>query len=137
MNSKLLISAVVVAAATIGGMKVAKADDCLEAGWRDKAGNWSYYHAWVDAEDGNRFEVRYDFHHGKLELKVHDKEKGDGTDVKVFKGRWYEGRDAQRSGKIRLELKAGHHRAKGWYTFGDDEGAPHMDFVLRDCQKKY
>src|ERR1041385_5636764 len=132
MNTKLLISAVVVAAAAFGGSKVAKADDCLEVGWKDKAGNWTYHHAWVDAEDGNRFEVRYDFHHGKLELKVFDKEKGDGEDVKVF-----EGRDASRSGKVRLELKPGHHRAKGWYTFGDDWSSPHFDFVLLDCQRKY
>ena len=34
-----------------------------------------------------------------------------------------------------MELKKGHHTAKGWYTYGDDEGTAHFDFKLRDCKR--
>jgi hypothetical protein len=79
--------------------------------------------------------VKYDYHHGELEMKVHEREKGDGEDVIVMKGKWFEGKDAQREGKIRLEMEKGHHHARGYYTYGDADDAPHYDFVMRDCKK--
>lgn len=133
--TKLLVMIAIVAGAVMAAPKTARADDCLEVGWRDKAGEWTYYHAWIDEVDGNHMTLHYDFHHGILELKVFPKEKADGENVTVFKGRWYEGRDQQRTGKIRLELEQGHHRAKGWYTFGDSYDGPHLDFALRECHR--
>ena len=56
------------------------------------------------------------------------REKDDGEHVTVFKGRWYEGKEAQRSGRVRLILEEGHHTARGWYTYGDDE--THFDVPL-------
>ena len=134
-NIKWMLVAGVVAGASLGQVKHAQADDCLEAGFLDRDGTWGYHRAWVDEMDGNHAKIRYDYHHGQLELKVFEKEKGDGEDVIVMRGRWFEGRDAQRSGKIRLEMKKGHHRAKGWYAFGDGEDSPHLEFVLRDCKR--
>jgi len=120
----------------IAPAKDAKADDCLEVGWRDNSGNWTYYRAWVDAyEERGRVHIKYDFHHGELELKVFEKERGDGADVIVLRGRWFEGRDAQRSGRVRLEMERGHHTAHGWYTQGDREDGAHYDFKLRDCRR--
>jgi hypothetical protein len=135
MIGKLLVTTTIVGAALVGAPKTAKADECLEVGWRDRAGAWVYHRAWVDAEDSHHMNLHYDFHHGLLELKVFEKEKADGEDVIVLKGRWYEGRDAQRSGKVRMELKRGHHTAHGWYTFGDSFESDHFDFALRDCRR--
>lgn len=132
---KAIVMSAVVGAAMLAAPKAAKADDCLEVGWKDKAGEWTYYRAWLDAVDGNHLSLHYDYHHGQLELKVIAKEKDDGDKVAVFKGRWFEGKDAQRTGKVRLILEEGHHTARGWYTYGDDEGAAHYDFKLRDCKK--
>lgn len=117
--------------------KHARADDCLEVGWRDRDSQWTYYRAWVDAYDtrAGRVHIKYDFHKGQLELKVREKENAEGTEVIVLRGRWFEGRDKQRSGRVRLEMEKGHHRAKGWYTYGDDDNGTHYDFVLRDCKR--
>ena len=65
---------------------------------------------------------------------VFEKEKP-GPNLIVFKGRWYEGKDAQRTGRVRLILEDGHRTARGWYTYGDDEGSSHFDFKLRDCKR--
>ena len=136
-HAKWIVSALVVGATTFAGMHQANADDCLEVGWKAKGGEWTYYHAWLDAMDGNHAHIKYDYKHGELELKVFEKEKN-GADVIVLKGRWFEpGQGAARSGKVRLEMEKGHHRAKGWYQYGDEEGATHYDFVLRDCKNKY
>ena len=134
MNVKWIVAAVITASASFAGMHQAHADDCLEVGWHAKGGEWTYYPATVDSMDGNRVHMKYEYHHGELELKVFEKEKGNGADVIVMRGRWFEGRDAQRSGKVRLEMEKGHHRAKGWYTYGDADDAPHLDFVLRECK---
>ncbi len=131
----VLSSGVLVAALSLAPKQAHAADECLEAGLRDKDGGWQWYRAWVDAQDGNRVHIKYDHHHGELELKVFEKEKGDGEDVIVMKGRWFEGRDGQRSGKVRLEMEKGHHHARGWYAFGDGEDSPHLDFQLRDCKR--
>lgn len=135
MMSKLVLTVVVAGAAMAASANVAKADECIEVGWRDKTGSWQFYPAHVDAEDGHRMHMTYEYHHGELELKYFEKEKGDGTDVIVLRGRWFEGRDAQRSGRVRMELKKGHHHARGWYTNGDNENGPHFDFQLRDCER--
>lgn len=133
--TKLALMITIAVGAVVATPKAAHADgDCLEVGWRDRAGDWQYYHAWIDAEDGNHLTLHYDYHHGILELKVFPKEKADGENVIVMKGRWYEGRESQRSGKVRMELATGHHRAKGWYTFGDDWDSAHFDFALRECR---
>jgi len=133
MNAhRVVIGMVIMGAALTVAPKAAHAEDCLEVGWRDQRGEWTYHRAHIDAEDGNKLYMHYDFHHGQLELKVYEKEKGDGEDVIVFRGRWFEGRDAQRSGKVRMELKKGHHTARGWYTFGEDP--THYDFKLRECR---
>jgi hypothetical protein len=117
----------------LGAVTTARADDCLEVGWRDQNNNWTYYRAWMDEPQADgRVHIRYDYHHGELELKVHEKE---GGDVYVLKGRWFEGRDGQRSGRVFMRLEQGHHRAKGWYTYGDDENGSHYDFALRDCKR--
>ena len=134
---KWIVFAGIVAGASLGGLKQARADECLEVGLRDRAGEWGYYRAWIDEENGNHVKLHYDYHHGILEMKVFEKEKGDGEDVIVMKGRWYEGRDQQRSGKIRLEMEKGHHHARGWYAFGDGEDSPHLDFELRDCKRRH
>jgi len=133
--ARLLVTATLAGAALVATTHTAKADDCLEVGWKDKAGQWTYYKAFVDGEDGNKFNLHYEYHHGQLELKVFEKEKASGADLIVFKGRWFEGKDANRSGRARLEMEKGHHRAKGWYTYGDDEAATHFDFALRDCKR--
>ena len=65
--------------------------------------------------------------------RVIAEEEPDGTDYIVFRGRWYE--RGGRSGKVRLEMERGKTRAKGWYTFGDNENGPHYDFKLRDCKR--
>lgn len=132
--TKLVLAVGIAGAAVMAAPKAAHADDCLEVGWRDKSGSWTYYRAYVDAQDDNKFLLHYDYHHGQLELKVFPKEKADGENVIVLKGRWFEGKDAQRTGKVRMELQSGHHRAKGWYTYGDDDGAQHFDFALRECK---
>lgn len=135
-NAKWLLMAAIVAGATFAGTKQAKADECLEVGWKDNHGAWTYYHAWLDAMDGNRAHIKYDYKHGELELKVFEKERGDGADVIVMRGRWFEpGAGPDRSGKVRLEMERGHHRAKGWYQYGDAADAQHYDFVLRDCKR--
>ena len=131
--AKLLVSVSIAAAALIGSIKSAKADDCLEVGWKDKAGQWTYYKAFVDGEEGNKFNLHYDYHHGQLELKVWEKEKP-GPNLLVFRGRWFEGKEAQREGLVHLQMEKGHHRAKGWYTYGDDEHSAHFDFALRECK---
>jgi hypothetical protein len=134
--AKVLVMSAIVGAAVVAAPKQAKADDeCLEVGWRDKAGEWTYYRAWLDAVDRDHLSLHYDYHHGQLELKVIPKEKEDGEHITVFKGRWFEGRDAQRTGKVRLILEEGHHTARGWYTYGDAEDAAHFDFKLRDCKR--
>jgi hypothetical protein len=115
----------------------ARADDCLEVGWRDQSGHWTYYRAWLDAfdEGSGRVHIRYDFHHGELELKVREREHAEGGEFFVLKGRWFEGRDAQRSGRVFMKLEKGHHRAKGWYTYGENEDGARFDFALRDCKR--
>jgi hypothetical protein len=30
-------------------------------------------------------------------------------------------------------MEKGRHRAKGWYTNGEADSAPHYEFVLREC----
>ncbi len=134
-----VIAGIAVVAATVAprlAQSRAHDDECLEVGLRDRAGEWGWYRAWIDAyEEHGRVHIKYDYHHGELEMKVFEKEKADGEDVIVMKGRWFEGRDHQRTGKIRLEMERGHHHAKGWYQFGDDEGAEHFEFVLRDCKR--
>jgi hypothetical protein len=132
--AKFVVMMVVAGAAVVAAPKPAAADDCLEVGWRDKAGDWVYYRAWIDGIDGNHLSLHYDFHHGQLELKVIPKEKDDGEHITVFKGRWFEGKDGQRTGRVRLILEEGHHTARGWYSFGDDEST-HYDFKLRDCKR--
>jgi hypothetical protein len=134
MTTKLLIIAALSAAGVVATTHTAKADDCFEVGWKDKAGAWTYYRAFVDSEAGDHINMHYEYKHGQLEMKMFDKEKASGADVTVFKGRWFEGKDATREGKVRMELEKGHHRAKGWYTYGDNETSPHYDFVLRDCK---
>lgn len=111
-----------------------QSEECLEVGWRDRAGMWRYYRAWVDEERENVLNLHYDYHHGKLELDVY--RRMDHDDLVEFHGRWFEGRDAERAGRVHLALKQGEHRASGWYTFGDDPNRPHYDFRLRDCPKK-
>lgn len=131
--TKTLISAALVLAAASG---VARADDCLEVGWRDSSNNWTYYRAWIDSEDGNKLQLHYDYMHGTLELKVFEKERGDGANVIVLRGHWYDQAGGKRrSGRVRMELEKGRHRAKGWYTWGDEENATHYDFALRDCRR--
>ena len=132
--AKFLVTATLAGAALVASSHTARADECMEVGWKDKAGAWTYYKAFVDAEDGNKVDMHYEYHHGQLELRVFEKEKP-GPNLIVFKGRWFEGKDANRTGKVRLEMEKGHHRAKGWYTYGDDEASPHYDFVLRDCKR--
>jgi hypothetical protein len=131
---KLLMTTGIAAAALIGSAQTAKADECLEVGWKDKAGSWVYYKAFVDAIDGNHVDLHYDYHHGQLELKVWEKEKP-GPNELVFRGRWFEGKDAQRTGLVHMSMEKGHHRAKGWYTYGDNAESPHYEFVLRDCKR--
>jgi len=133
--SKVLLVTVFAGAATIASTKVAKADECLEVGWRDRSGSWVFYPARIDGEREGRMHINYEYKHGEMELKVFEKEKPDGEDVIVLRGRWFEGRDG-RSGKVRLELKKGHHHARGWYTYGDAEDAEHFDFQLRDCERR-
>ncbi len=135
MMTKVLLTTVFAGAAIVASSKVAKADECIEVGWKDRAGQWTFYRAHVDAEGGQRVHINYEYHHGELELKVFDKEKADGEDVVVMRGRWFEGKDAQRSGKVRLEMKRGHHHARGWYTNGDNEAGEHYDFQMRDCER--
>jgi hypothetical protein len=135
---KWIVVSAVAGACFVGGTKVAKADDCLEVGMRDKAGEWVWYPAFVDvyeSKDTGRVHIRYEHKHGELELKVYEKEKADGEDVIVMKGRWFEGRDAQRSGKVRLEMEKGHHHARGWYSYGDGEESAHLDIQMRDCKR--
>jgi hypothetical protein len=133
--AKWIVMSAVAVACLVGGTKVAKADDCLEIGWRDRAGAWQFYRAWIDAESGNRVHIRYEYHHGELELKIFEREKGDGEDVIVMRGRWFEGHDAQRSGRVRLQMERGHHHARGWYTNGERDDGPHFDMQLRDCRR--
>jgi hypothetical protein len=121
----------------IGGAHVAKADDCLEIGMNNREGQWEWYHAWIDNMTGDHVHIKYDHHHGELELKVSEKDKPDGQDVVMLRGRWFEGREASRSGHVFLRMEKGHHHAKGWYTFGDDEGVEHKDVELRDCKRHY
>jgi hypothetical protein len=120
-----------------GTAKTARADDCLEIGWADQTGAWTWYHAWLDAMEGNRAHIRYDYHLGELELKVSEKEKADGEVVIILRGRWFEGKEATRTGRVFMKMERGHHHARGWYTFGDDESTGHKDIELRDCKRKY
>ncbi len=125
-----------VLAAVVAAPKSARADECLEVGWRDAGGSWVHYRAWVESESGHHITMRYDYHHGRLEMKIHEKEKADGRDVIVMRGRWIEHHEGrERTGLAHFELERGHHRAKGWYTQGLDEDATRYEFVLRDCRR--
>jgi hypothetical protein len=129
------VLAVVCFAGVLGGTaKPARADDCLELGMMDH-GEFTWFRAWIDAQRGDRVHIRYDHHHGELELKVSEREKADGEDVIILRGRWFEGREAQRTGRIFMKMERGHHHARGWYTFGDDEESEHADIELRDCHR--
>jgi hypothetical protein len=104
--------------------------DCMEVGWRDGSDR-----AWLDSyEESSHMHMRYDYRHGKLELKVREKE---GGELIVMKGKWFEGEEghAGKEGAVFLKMERGHHRAKGWYSYGFEENARHYDFVLRDCKR--
>jgi hypothetical protein len=112
-------------------------DDCLEVGWKNDAGDWVYYHAWIDSYDERgRVHIKYDFHHGELEMRVNEKEKPSGEDVLVMHGTWKQGRRDREWGRAFLKMERGHRRARGWYTFGDDETKTHYDLALRDCKHR-
>jgi hypothetical protein len=113
----------------------ARADDeCLEVGWKNAGGKWDYYRAWVDQYDEKgKVHIKYDFHHGEMDLRVKEKEASDGKDVIIYKGKWHEGNDATRTGLVFLTMEKGHHRAKGWYTIGTADKV-RLDLALRDCK---
>ena len=126
------LAAVVFALCALGGHRTARAeDDCLELGWLDGRGGWTYHRAWITSMDGNELHIKYAFHEGKMHLKVTEKEADDGDDVYVFKGEWRE-EHGREGGKVRMVLKKGHKHAKGFYTFGGWE-AKHYEIKLGDC----
>jgi ABC-type glycerol-3-phosphate transport system substrate-binding protein len=130
---KWILFAVVAVVVAIGTPSTAQAE-CLEVGWRDSNSNWVYYNARVADfnQAAGTVRIKYDFKNGELDLKIREKEAADGSDYIVFRGRWYE--RGGRSGKVRLEMAKGRHRAKGWYTHGDSDSAARYDFVLRECK---
>jgi hypothetical protein len=130
----VVVSGLAAGVVTLAAPKRAAADDdCLELGWKSDSGDWTYHRAWVDSYDERgRVHIKYDYHHGELEMRVHEREDGDGDDVLVMKGKWKEGRHDREWGRVRLQMEKGHHHARGWYTYGDDETTK-FDMVLRDC----
>jgi hypothetical protein len=133
MTNKALLVFGLIVVALAAAPKVAQADECLEVGWKTGDGAWSYYRAWIIEEDGENLSLRYDYKKGILELRVYDDETADGRDVTVLRGKWFEGKDSSRTGKVRMELEKGRRRAKGWYTVGDD--STRYDFALRECKR--
>jgi len=109
--------------------------ECLEVGLRDQRGVWNYFHAWVDRADkqSGRIHLKYEFHNGEIDLAVSEKEKADGRDLTVMRGTWSDHHKGQNGGRVRVEMERGHYRARGWYTKSDDDNAPHLELVLREC----
>ena len=123
---------------TAAPKKAAADDDCLELGWKNDSGDWTWYHAWVDSYDERgRVHIKYDFHHGELEMRVNEKEKPDGEDVIVMHGKWHQGKHDREWGRAFLKMEKGHHHARGWYTYGDDENSTRYDMTLRDCESEH
>lgn len=131
---QLWLGLIVVVGFVVVAPRVARAE-CLEVGLRDSRGVWNYVHAWVERTDkqSTRMHINYEFHHGEIDLAVSEKEKADGRDFIVMLGRWADRRVGHNGGRVRLEMERGHHRGRGWYTQGDDDHAPHLDLVLREC----
>jgi hypothetical protein len=120
-------------------------DDCVEVGWRGDGGGWVYNKARVTSFDKkkNRFVIEYfnmeannERVNVMLDLKFFEKERAEGRDMIVIKGRWItnvpKNPARNREGKVRFEMAKMKSRAKGWYTH-PDTGAKH-DFALRECR---
>lgn len=109
----------------------ASGDQCQEIGWVDQSGNWAYYHAFIESFDGSIMHLRYDYNHGKMNLKISEKEKPPGEDVYVFRGTWSEER-GRAGGHVFLKMDKGKHHATGWYTNGSRDGQQYA-LKLGDC----
>jgi hypothetical protein len=130
---KWLVVAAVAATCTLSTTRARAFDnDCLEVGWKDRNGQWTFHRAWVDEyNEHGRMHIKYDWHHGELELKVSEHENAEGEDLLFFRGKWFEG-NSDRWGKVLLKKERGRHRATGYYTFRDSE--ERYDFALRECR---
>lgn len=103
--------------------------ECLEIGYQNGS-TWVYHHATIESENGDRMIIRYDYHDGRLNLKISERQKSGGQEIYVMSGRWTEDR-GRASGRVSLKMEAGSHHATGWYQNGDT--GPKYDLVLREC----